>query len=365
MNDIQKLYTELEFLIPKASVEALGKIGLPAIAKADLEQNIARLAHHVAPSYLPFATFDGSPLAIHLYPDKEVSTSPVVYIDTSSRTPQLVCDQFNDLPRGAWLWIARYFKDDCDTLRTATNTLASNIRGARSIQPELWDILATAPDYQPTWWGYNPKSATKQAWTIADVGHPFVELETVNKEDANTALAQLLTFMDGHTNPAPEILAGYIAAQVATGKTPSHEYILRILSAEAWLGGEEILKGFWKKTGEGLCEWDGTLKIALGVSGSLVGTPFAPLIGHPDAYSGKDKNGSELLIEAAEHFRNVGDYAGELCQLRNSAFVSLYAKGSYSRSLCERIADACNRIEPNSLAAKLACVYRSVSPNKA
>lgn len=365
MSDILELQVELGTLLPGALLAALGTIGLPGIAADDVEQNIARLARHVSPSYLPFATFDGSPLAIHVSPGVHVAASPVVYIETGSRVPKFVCGRFSDLACGAWLWIAQYHKSKRDVLRAATDSLAAGIPGGRHVPPALWDLLQTAPDYEPTWWGYDPEPTTTRAWTLADVGHPFVDLETVDRDDVDSALAQLIAYITRHPDAAPEILAALVAAQVATGQSPSREHLLRVLSAEAWLGGGEVVRGVWKDTGCGLTEWDSTLKIALAGTGALDGTPFAPLMNHPNTYSGKDKHGAALLIEVADRFRGTGDHAAEVRQLRNAAFVSLLAEGRYSTAFCRRVADGCDRVVPDSLAAKIARVYGDADPSKA
>jgi hypothetical protein len=67
--------------------------------------------------------------------------------------------------------------------------------------------------------------------------------------------------------------------------------------------------------------------------------------------------GNEFDMEVAERFRNTGDHTAEVRQLRNSAFVSLFAHDHYSMPLCERIADACGRVALDSLAAKTARAY--------
>ena len=89
MSSIETLGRELRGLIPGPTAEALTKVQLPAVEPSDLRQQLARLRAHVPPAYLPFATFDGFPLAIHLFPGREMANSPVVYIGSGSQASQV------------------------------------------------------------------------------------------------------------------------------------------------------------------------------------------------------------------------------------------------------------------------------------
>jgi hypothetical protein len=362
MDDLEALKLELVELIPTSVSDALRQLDMPAIEQGNLRENIARLAHHVPPAYLPFATFDGSPLAIYLIPGIPMSNSPVTYIATGSRTPRFVCGQFKDLARGSWLWVAQYYKKRRDVLRAATNVLAANIAGGRPVPDSLWEILKEAPSYEPTWWGEGASDYTVRAWNEADVGHPFVRYKEVDWLSAENALPYLLELARGSPNPAPELITGLAAAQVATGQQVAREDLLYVLSAEAWLGGEKIVKGRWSPIGEGLGEWSLALKIALKQSEILEATPFEALLGHPETYSGKDPSGKGVLLEVAGRFGDAGDHLGEVRQLRNAAFVSLFAQGGYSSDLCLAIAAACDRVSLGSSAATLARAYGAVDP---
>jgi hypothetical protein len=362
MDNLEALTRELVGLILPSVSDALRQLDLPVIQPGAMRQNIARLRHHVPPAYLPFATFDGSPLAFYLIPGIPMSNSPVTYIATGSRTPRLVCGQFKDLARGAWLWVARYYKKRCDDLRAATNVLAENIAGGRPVPDVLWKILKEAPDYEPTWWSDGASEYTFRAWNAADVGHPFAPYKKVDRLRAENALPHLLELTRGLSNPAPELITGLVAAQVATGQQVAREDLLYVLSAEAWLGGEKIVRGRWSPIEEGLGEWSLALKIALRQPEVLDSTPFEALLGHPETYSGKDPSGNRVLLEVARRFGDAGDHLGELRQLRNAAFVSLIAQGGYSSDLCLAIAAACDRVSLGSSAATLARAYGAVDP---
>ena len=84
-------------------------------------------------------------------------------------------------------------------------------------------------------------------------------------------------------------------------------------------------------------------------------------MGHPEAYSGTDKEGPALLEEVAQRFRDGGDRAAEVRQRRNAAFLSLYTRGGYSQKQIQEIGDACERVQRASLAATLARAYGEVT----
>lgn len=365
MSNSSELQSELARILPGDAARALAQVGLPVIAPEDVVQHIARLTEHSSPSYLPFATFDGSPLAIHLSPGRDVLDSPVVYFSTGSRTPKFVCGNFRDLALGVWLWIAQYFKDRQVVLRSATDALATAIPGARSVPDSLWSLLQTAPDYEPTWWGYGASQETTVAWTLAAVGHPYAELGTVDDKQPGIAAGQLDAYASAHSNAAPQILAALISAQMGAAEPPNQDHIVRVLSAEAWLGDVEVVRAIWMRAEGGLNAWSIALHAALSIGGFLDLTPFAPLVGHGAAYSGKDPRGPKLLVEVADRFASLGNSGGEVCQLRNAAVVSLLTYGAYPKSLCDRIADACDNVSPNALAATCARAYRDAQPSDA
>jgi hypothetical protein len=361
VSSIETLGRELRGLIPGPTAEALTKVQLPAVEPSDLRQQLARLRAHVPPAYLPFATFDGFPLAIHLFPGREMADSPVVYIGSGSQAPKFVCGRFGDLPRGVWLWVAAYQKRNLPSFRSAIEILERTLPASRPVPSTLWDLLEGAPTGEPTWWGYRAKETTTRAWLTADVEHPFVKLGDVDYSNATKALDELQTFVASETDPPPLILSALIAAQLACGQTPSRDRLLAVLAAEAWLGGETIVRARWWPKEQGMAAWSVALKAALAQGDFLSSTPFAPLVGHPEAYSGTDKEGPALLEEVAQRFRDGGDRAAEVRQRRNAAFLSLYTRGGYSQKQIQEIGDACERVQPASLAATLARAYGEVT----
>jgi hypothetical protein len=287
--------------------------------------------------------------------------SPVVYIASGARVPKFVCARFADLPRGVWLWVARYHREDLASFRSAIETLERIVAGARPVPRTLWDLLESAPDGEPTWLGYGAEETTIRAWLMADVGHPFVKLGDVEHSDDMKAVNELQAFVARETDPAPLILSALIVAQLACGQTPSRDHIFAVLAAEAWLGGEIILRARRARKGQGMAAWSVALEAALAQGDLLSSTPFAPLAGHPQAYSGKDEEGPALLEDVAQGFRDRGDYAAEVRQRRNAAFVSLYTRGGYSQKQIQEIGDACERLQPTSLAVTLARAYGEVT----
>ena len=364
MSGSQTVQEALEALLVPATAKGLAMLQLLPIDAAELPQYIARARQHVAPSYLPFATFTGAPLAVHLNPDAEIVDSPIVYVGTGSLTPKFVCGGLRDMARGAWLWVAAFFKNDPALLKNATSAVAAAVPNGRDVPEDLWRILREAPEYEPSWWYYDADNSTRDAWLAANVGHPFVRLPTVDFNDPAAALAQLQGLVAPGGGAAPQILAALIAAQRACGVPPSADAIFDVLGAEAWLGGDAVVEARWYPERSGLAPWNVALKAALDAE-ILQGTPFDPLRGHPEAYSGLDPAGPKLLEEVATGFRDSGRPREELCQLRNAALLGLHISGGYDARLCERVADACDRVRPGSAAAALARAYGAARPGDA
>ena len=103
-----------------------------------------------------------------------------------------------------------------------------------------------------------------------------------------------------------------------------------------------------------MCEWDCTLHNIENPTAVLRDTPFEALIGYPETYSGNDPDGPANLRAVAKAFRKLQDREGELRQLRNTATLYLIVGEEYPNSLGRAIAEVCDSLVPDSLAAAVA-----------
>jgi hypothetical protein len=349
MTQSNLLRLTVETIQSQVTPEILKALLFEAIQSLELDEYIARLTYFTSPSYLPFATYDGGMMAFHLWPGRDISQSPILYVPTDQPQALFVCDCLANLPTAIWLWVGRYFKDDLERLRQNIQALVENIPGARPVPDALWSLL----EHNPGWWSPNCSNYTNQAWATAGVGHPFAGKPEISWDaEPQEVLPQLESFVSSRAN-IPELVAVLLATRIRVGLQSSVEDVLKILSAEAWRNLDCIYTGSWRLEGGGLCEWDATLQ-GLENSGLLLDSPFEVLINHKDVYSSNNRDGYELLISVAEAFRSLGDREGELRQLRNAATVSLITSGEYPIDLALRIAEVCDDISPNSLASAVA-----------
>lgn len=359
MSHSANILKEVDGLLNANAKAALAELHFETVNGNAFNQILARLRQHVPPSYLPFASFDGAALAFHLFPGRELAQCPIVYIGIGSRSPKFVCRNVADLAIGAWLWVAPFFQNRVDTFRSAINTLCNEIAIARPVPPELWQLLEQAPEGEPTWLGYGASPLTSKAWKIADVGHPFADLYQIDFETPRKLALDLQMMITSQADTTPQLLAALLAAQSACDEKPDQNIALRLLICEAWLGGEPALRTDWHFALDGLGEWSLALKFC--DPETLADTPFESLLGHPDAYSGKDPGSHDLLQIVASAFSEKRDYATEVRQLRNAAFVSLFIFGEYDDDACVKIAAACNRLSTGCSAQQLALAYADVS----
>ncbi len=361
-NVIRDVVTDL---LDEIGRDQLKDLMFEPIDMADVEQHLARLSVLAAPSYLPIAVYDGSLLAIHLWPGRDIRESPIVYLPHDEHGAQYICKDLTKLPCGLWLWVARYFKERQEILRNAVETITANIAGAQPVSEELWSLLTESPSFEPTWWTPDCSEHTERAWHIGDVGHPFVGLPRIPFEaTAEHAISLLQPFVNERSD-CPELLSILLAAYAKAGMEPDRESILNVLSAEAWRRLECLLSGFWRLRGRGVCEWDATLRSIEDPEALLEGTEYHALAGHPDTYSEEDEQGPNTLIRLAQQFRETGDREVELRQLRNAALLQVLVWGGWRPQLAELIAESCAAIAPNSPASHLALESARVSPQRA
>ncbi len=326
----------------------LERLKITSLSGSDLDEFIARVSFHVPPSYLPFASDDSGIFCLYTWPGIEILASPIVQVPSDSHEPRFLCDSPRTFPAAIWLWVSAYFDDDAELLRSATGELANAIAQAKSVPAALWNYLQDGP----VRWSAS-KESSNEAWRAAGVGHPFAGMPTLTfSTKVDTALPLLNAFMQQEER-MPQVVAMYLATLAKAGKPRPIADILRVLSAEAWCNWE-CIEGLWRVMGKGICEWDCTLRNTEDPEATFRGTPFEPLIGHPDTYSGEDKDGPKRLLAVADNFHKANDPAGELRQTRNAATLAILTAGEYPLDYAERIATVCDAIEKDSLAAALA-----------
>jgi hypothetical protein len=346
MTDAARLHETLTDLV-KDIRDPLRQLGVSAAAAQDLDEYLARLCRHVAPSYLPFATESAGMFCVHLLPGREALDSPVVHVDNDAQEAQFVASSFRRLPAALWLWRSAYVEEP--SLREATDRLAAAIPGAHAVPAELWTYL----DAKPGRWSAKDRRAA-EAWRVADVGHPLAGIPVpLFSTSLGEAQSQLET-IPAENRREPEVLAMFVAMHAKAGKERSAADVLTVLSAEAWRELRCVGDGIWRVRGNGMCEWDATLKSVEDPRATLGGTPLEPLAGHPDTYSGSDEAGPARLMTVADRFRDAGDRENELRQVRNAATLSLLVAGGYPSKYAGRIAAIADTIAAGSPAAAVA-----------
>ena len=110
-----------------------------------------------------------------------------------------------------------------------------------------------------------------------------------------------------------------------------------------------------------MAAWSVALKAALAQGDFLSSTPFAPLVGHPEAYSGTDKEGPALLEEVRNGSTTAGTLRPRFASGGTRPFCRSTRAGRYSQKQIQEIGDACERVQPASLAVTLARAYGEVT----
>lgn len=334
-------------------LETLGSQTLKILLFNPIEANeheefLARLFHYVSPSYLPFASDDSGILVVHLRPDRVLEASPILYIPNDEQNAKFICDSFASLPTALWLWVCTYFRSNPETLRYGIESMTNSIPYAHSFPEELWSFL----EDDPVRWSLS--DSANNAWAIANVGHPFAGVPRLSIRNKPQEALEILTPFIEERKDIPEALAVLLAIRSKLGLQNQLEDVVKILSAEAWRDLDGYLKGRWRVNGQGICEWDSTLSSIDNPDIFLTDTPFHELSGSSNVYSGDDKNASYKLLNVAKEFEKNGQRREELSQLRNAATLSLLTLGEYTSDLCLAIADSCDAIADNSLAASVA-----------
>jgi hypothetical protein len=337
-------------ILNKTGRKPLKSLRFDIIKPKDLDQYIARLCVYVAPSYLPFATYDGGMIVFHLWPGRSIENSPILYISTDDQQAEFMCDKLSNLPSVLWLWVNSYFKQKSEVLHQATDQIAASIPRGQPVPQALWGLF----EYELNRWAGDGDDYTNQAWVVAGVDHPFAGgpmLSFIMENDE--ALPRLEPFVV--TRPdVPELVSALLATRAKAGLSCQAEEVLKVLYAEAWRQLDCIYDGMWRKRGKGICEWDCTLSNLENPEAVLGNTSLKALIGHPNTYSGEDQEGSNTLLTVAKAFQDQGDNEAALRQLRNAATVSILTSGEYDDELANKIAETCDAIAPDSLAAAVA-----------
>ncbi len=334
----------LEDLLDRLDREALKQLMFGPLAAGELDEQLARLARHAHPAYLPFATWDGSPLALHLQPGRELAASPVVLLPSDDHGAVSLADSPAGLPGALWVFCAPYLaENDPDRLRAATDALAAGIAERRPVPEALWQRADRVSD---GWVAHGPGNRTV---ALSESGHPFAGdydlARRTPRDEAEATLSQLIADR-GH----PELVGELIALRLTDDAEVPIGHVLEVLRAEAWREWS-LGRGKWKVNAQGLSAWSAALA---GGEGRLDGTEFAPLAGRPETYSGDDRTAGRQLEAVAAAALQVGDATLAVSQLRNAALVDVLSQGTYAPSLASRIADACDSVESNSAAAAVA-----------
>ena len=349
MSDRDRVRSAIDEILECVGRSSLKTLFFMPIEPDEYEEFLARLCCYVAPSFLPFASDDSGTLVTHLLPDRDLMESPVLYVPHDAQDARFMCDSFASLPAAIWLWICTYFTSEPEVLRQAIEMMGSKISNARPFPEELWSFL----EQDPVRWSYRSESSN-QAWTIANVNHPFAGMPQISyKTKPSEALTLLEKFLNERLD-IPEVLSVFLAIRTKLNMPNSPKDVLKILSAEAWRDLEGYLSGMWRCKGRGICEWDSTLKYLPNPREVLSGTPFEILSDSPNTYGGEDQNGSCRLANVAREFGKADQPREELFQLRNSATLALITLGKYPVDLCDAISDSCEKISSDSLAAVVA-----------
>lgn len=351
-------------LIATIGGEALSQLRIHPIEGRELDQWLAWSVRHAAPSYLPLATEDGSVIGLYVQPDRSIEDSPVVYLPASRQDAILMANELSTLSVALWLWVARYFnhsKEARERLERATDAIRKNVGGA-PIPEAVWRILDEALEdeedpmakYEPSWWHTTTSSYTVRAWSHAPLNHAYIGMPGLEYDaEVTEALKAFEPFLESRRE-IPDILAIYLRVRLQAGKSIDRKDVLTVLGSECWIHRHRLRRGSWLAQGKGLENYDAILQNLPDRKSILSGTRFEALIDHPEAYSGKDPEGPDLLVEIADSYSDDGDHKGALRQLRNAALLSHFAKGGVTPELAGRIADTCAEIAEGSLAEKVA-----------
>jgi hypothetical protein len=345
----ENLRNAVNSILEQIGHASLERLFFTPIQPLELNEYLARLSYHVSPSYLPFMTDSSGTMVVYLQPGRPIDQSPILYVGHDAQEARFVCDRLATLPAALWLWVCTYFREKPDVLRDVTATMTLSIPGGRAVPEALWAFI----DHDPVRWSPRSRHANR-AWELAEVGHPFAGAPDIEiAMPAQTVISLLEPFVAARRE-VPELVATLRDCRSKAGLPVSDEEVLTIFAAEGWRDLSTRFRGRWRRGGQGMGEWDCTLRHLEGPQRVLQNTPFAALIGHPATYSGEDRDGHRRLIEVASVFRQNGDREAELRQLRNAATIALFARGEYPADLAMAIAEVCDAITSDSLAATVA-----------
>jgi len=329
----------------------------------DLDGELAQTGFAVSPSFLPVAAYSHEALVVHTWPGRSLTESPVLRIDRDIPSIRVFCPSVRSLPSALCIDRAVYLKKRSDVIEIAERMVA-RIPGALPLSDQLREaVLDESSEDEPTTWHPKSGTVTRLAWSAPELEHPFVDVPEVPWDTpADQALREIEAFVASRPG-VPELDALLLATQAKASVPRTTARTRAVLAAEAWRQLDMVKHGLWRVRGEGIAEWDATLKQVEDPATMLTG-PFAPLIGHPDTYSTRDTEGPRRLVAVADAFGTLGDWEGRLRQLRNAA-MRIGSHWGWEEwedrrldpecgTLFEAIAEACDRIAPDSVAAAVA-----------
>lgn len=230
--------------------------------------------------------------------------------------------------------------------------MAGNLPNAKRPPKALWPILKNSGEYEPTWWTSDSLPSTQRAWTVGNVGHPFVGLPQIPfRATPETALSLLRPFIDKRREP--ELLSVRVATQLKAGMPVEKADVLAVLQAEAWRQASCFLRParfLVNGSGKGLCAWDVVLSNLPDPHAILSDTKFALLANHQDAYA----QNHTALFELAHRLQKQGAFTLALSQARNAVRVSVLSGKEYDVASAQLSAELCETISSGSLAAAVA-----------
>lgn len=352
MDDRDRISQALAEVLDTVGRDHLSQLNFRPVTPATLDEALAQTFDRVSPSFLPLAVESSKTLAVHLYPGRALADSPLVLVDSGERGAKQLCSRLANLPGTLWLWSLSYFEDEVDVLDAAAGGMAGSIPGANYPREALSEF--EEEEEAVSAWSMDVADSAR-AWRLADPDHPWAHLvidedawDILSAEDAHPRLSDMLARGPG----SPEEVAQAIGCGVLAGIAATPEDSIRVFSAEAFRNLSIGAYGQWSTRGDGVRLWDGLLQ-RLGPD-VLAGTPYEALAAVPRAYSGSEAAGVAALTRVANAARDAGDQPAALAQLRNAALVSLMAFGELPAPLFVRLAGACDRVSPDSLAAAVA-----------
>lgn len=336
--------------------QALENLMFEPVEDDFLKEVIARLCRITSPAFLPVARDSDGVIAIHLWPGRDLQSSPFVYIYNTDYSPEFVCDQLASFPRAMWLRNAAYFTSEVEKLKDTMNLMYIKIPEVKKVPESFWEQI----EGRFSRWSYT-NSISGSMWKEAELGHHLVDVPIIDSlEEPEIALKIIKDYIDKQSFISIELLSIFLGAQAENGISIAKENVLKILEKEAWSSFDDQVMGYWKISGEGISTFDTAMKSIDDLERVLGDTIFSPLIEVPNLYTGKNPKGFIKLLKVAVNCKKEKNLELYLKQLRNSTTLSIMSMSGYDDAMAELNIDACKLLDADSLATALAIVSKDV-----